>query len=316
VSSHGVVDVNHLSNRVFQDLSEYLESLSTERGYSDHTVAAYRCDILQFLEFWLGDDAPPSSADPTRHDISNYLAQLRRQGLSTSTVVRKLSALRSFWEWLLDDEKAQQRAQHQSSQNPELRQNPFALLDRPRRAKPLPKVLSTVEVQRLFSHLQTMPEQHLLVELLYACGLRVSELVNLKVNALDCQAGYLRCLGKGQKERLVPLPPSTLALISQHIQHHGLVETDPLVFDGAGVTRQPINRRWVWGQLQQLGQLIGKPLHPHMLRHSFATHLLENGADLRIVQELLGHSTIGTTQIYTHISKHRARAVHQLAFLE
>ena len=295
-------------------LSAYLDSLTTERGYSEHTVSAYRCDILQFLDYWdeqtdsaEQDDSIASIKTPSRQDISGYLAQLRRQGLSTSTVVRKLSALRGFWDWMQNEQGFLPNSQ-------ESKQNPFALLERPRRAKPLPKVLSTVEVERLFAHLKDDPDTRLLVELLYACGLRVSELIRLTVSAVDCQAGYLRCLGKGQKERLVPLPPHTIELINDHIVRHQLNNSAPLVFEMSGNTQKPVNRRWVWGKLQELGQALGRPLHPHMLRHSFATHLLENGADLRIVQELLGHSTIGTTQIYTHVSKQRARSVHQLVF--
>jgi site-specific recombinase XerD len=263
-------------------LSEFLEALSRLRGYSPHTLQAYQRDILEFLRFF---DQPLAL---TRKDIHRYLAWLRQKPNATSTILRKASSVRSFYHWL--------------NEQGHVRENPMMWVDLPKRHRVLPKVLTAAEIDTLLAKVDGL--DRLMIELLYAAGLRVSELTLLRVGDIDLDGGYLRCQGKGNKQRLIPLAPQTLRELQPRLL--GMAAEQPLC---------PINRREVWERIRQLGQrVLGKTLYPHMFRHSFATHLLENGADLRVVQELMGHSAVTTTQIYTHVSVKRLKSVYGQAF--
>jgi integrase/recombinase XerD len=195
--------------------------------------------------------------------------------------------------------------------------NPLALLELPKRRKTLPKVLTVGEISRLLSSESLCLQDKVIVELLYACGLRVSELVGLPVKAIDLGGGYIRVLGKGGKERLIPLGDVSVMVLKKYLADTGLAGDDPLLAQLAGADalfRQPMNRREVWKRVRDMKQILGREVSPHTFRHSFATHLLENGADLRVVQELLGHSDISTTQIYTQISKRHVKLAHRNVF--
>jgi integrase/recombinase XerD len=282
-------------------LSEYLNHLSGERGYSPNTLEAYERDILDFLRFQ--DTRSGKLALLSRRDVNRYLAELRARQNATTTILRKISSIKGFYEWL------QRRGL--------LRENPMALLDLPKRRKTLPKVLSVGEVSRLLSHASLSLQDKLIIELLYACGLRVSELTGLTVGAIDIPGGYIRVRGKGDKERLIPLGDVSVLIVKRYLVDTGLRPADPLLveLDGANpLLRQPLNRREVWQRVRNLRDILGRDVSPHTFRHSFATHLLENGADLRVVQELLGHSDISTTQIYTQVSKRHIQAIHSGVF--
>ena len=193
-----------------------------------------------------------------------------------------------------------------------LDKNPAATLEQPKTPQRLPKVVSVKEIDEML-HNNLTPLEHVIMELLYSCGLRVSELVNLKINDIDLSSKYVRCFGKGSKERIIPIGEQAKFVIKEFlptrdflIKKFGLTTKNLLVKDnGKFVTRQDI-----YSFIHNQGKLIHKNISPHTLRHSFATHLLENGADLRVVQELLGHSDVSTTQLYTHISKKRLKEVY------
>lgn len=279
-------------------LSEYLEHLSGERGYSPNTLEAYERDILEFLNFY--EQRKVKLYRISRRDVSQYLGELRGRQNATSSILRKVSSIKGFYDWL--------------QMKGILRENPLALLELPKRRKILPKVLSVGEVSRLLSSEQISLQDKVIVELLYACGLRVSELVSLQVKSIDMGGGYLRVLGKGGKERLIPLGEVSVAVVKKYLADTGLRDEDPLLVELDGVFRTPLNRRDIWQRVRDMRQVIGREVSPHTFRHSFATHLLENGADLRVVQELLGHSDISTTQIYTQVSKRHAKLAHRNVF--
>lgn len=291
-------------------LSEYLNYLAEERGYSDKTLLAYESDIFEFFEYIRtlssGNATPrPENALPDSEcaylpqsrDIHQYLIFLRKKKNATATMLRKMSSIRSYYRWL-----ATKRVIHE---------DPLTWLDLPKRVRSLPKVLSIDEVQRLLAHPDIPPDDKAVIELLYACGLRVSELTALKIKEIDLNAGYVRCLGKGGKERLIPMGEVTVQVLQFYLaKHPGALED--FLFRHSG--KKPLSRKAVWSKVKAAGHLIGKNISPHSFRHSFATHLLENGADLRVVQELLGHSNISTTQIYTQVSKKHIQAIHRHAF--
>lgn len=281
-------------------LSEYLNHLSQERGYSPNTLEAYERDILEFLNFHETQKTKLYSI--TRREVNRYLAELRNRKNATTSILRKISSIKGFYEWL------QMRGT--------LRENPLALLELPKRRQVLPKVLSVAEVSRLLSSEELCLQDKVIVELLYACGLRVSELTGLRVKAIDLGGGYIRVLGKGGKERLIPLGDVSVMVVKKYLLETDLQMDDPLLVNagGKGLLKEPINRREVWQRVRNMKRLIGREVSPHTFRHSFATHLLENGADLRVVQELLGHSDISTTQIYTQISKRHVKLAHRNVF--
>ena len=280
-----------------QTLSQYLEYLEVEKGLSVNTLDAYRRDLSAFLEFCFNLGAEELTQIQRTH-LNSYIIDLREKKYSATSVMRKIASLRGFFKWLCTAEICLQ--------------NPTLTLEQPRIPRKLPKVMTVTEIENILRENLTTIER-LVVELLYGCGFRVSELVNLKTNSIDLSANYLKCSGKGSKERLVPLGGmAKTALLEYFIQRDFLVkqyniDTKNLLISDSGrfLTRQDI-----YNFIHKQGKIIHKNISPHTLRHSFATHLLENGADLRIVQELLGHSDVSTTQLYTHISKKRLKEVY------
>lgn len=280
-----------------QTLAEYLEYLEVEKGLSENTIDAYRRDLGYFLEFCSTLGANELTEIKRTH-INAYIRNLREKQYLPLSVMRKIASLRGFFKWLCASEICVQ--------------NPTVTLEQPKVPKRLPKVMAVEEIEKILREDLTKI-QRLIVELLYGCGLRVSELAGLKTNSIDMNASYLRCYGKGSKERLVPIGSKAKeALIEYFEQRDFLVtkynlETKNLLIadNGRFLTRQDI-----YNFIHEQGKKIHKNISPHTLRHSFATHLLENGADLRVVQELLGHSDVSTTQLYTHISKKRLKEVY------
>ncbi len=284
-------------------IDEFLDYLSLERGLSKNTISSYRRDLNKFAAFALVNDMA-NVMNPNRDDFLNYIYSLKEAQLKSSSIARNIVALKVFYRYLVSQRY--------------VLQDPTELLESPKLWKYLPGVLSIVEVENFLNVIRGPKIKHLrdkaCFEILYATGMRVSEVVNLKLRDVDMGLGIIRCIGKGQKERIVPLGRlAKEALIKYLEQGRPLLlknkETNHIFLskNGTGISRQMI-----WKQIQQYALLadIKKHISPHTLRHSFATHLLEKGADLRIVQELLGHSNIATTQLYTHLNKDRLKSIH------
>lgn len=277
---------------MYQTIGEYLEYLELEKGLSQNTIDAYRRDLSDFAQ---GIEDIKSIS---RMTINSYVRTLRERKLAPTSVIRKVASLRGFFKW--------------ATSSGILDKNPAATLEQPKTPQRLPKVVSVKEIDEML-HNNLTPLEHVIMELLYSCGLRVSELVNLKINDIDLSSKYVRCFGKGSKERIIPIGEQAKSVVKEFlptrdflIKKFGLTTKNLLIKDnGHFVTRQDI-----YSFIHNQGKLIHKNISPHTLRHSFATHLLENGADLRVVQELLGHSDVSTTQLYTHISKKRLKEVY------
>lgn len=277
-----------------QILAEYLEYLELERGLSQNTIDAYRRDILMFLDY----SKHPDFDNVTRMGINSYIRYLREEDYSPTSVIRKIASLRGFFKWLCANEMC--------------KFDPTLTIERPKIPQRLPKVMTVAEIEEILRE-NLSKTQRVIVELLYGCGLRVSELTNLKINNFDLSAKYLTAFGKGSKERIVPLGKKAIVAIKDYLPFRDFLlkkfrlDTKILLINdnGKNVTRQE-----VYVFIHELGKKIHKNISPHTLRHSYATHLLENGADLRVVQELLGHSDVATTQLYTHISKKRLKDVY------
>jgi len=280
-----------------QELSEYLSYLEIERGLSQNTIDAYRRDLADFLEF-CELKGVESVQKIERTHINGYFLSIHEKKLSSTSVMRKTASLRGFFKWLCANEFCEK--------------NPALTLEPPKVPKKLPKVMTLEEINKILAENLNKKEK-VIVELLYGCGLRVSELVGLKLNDIDLNGKYLRCVGKGSKERIVPIGSLALKAIKNYQKERDFIlqttkkSTKNLLLaeNGKCITRQD-----VYILIHKLGEKIHKSISPHTLRHSFATHLLENGADLRVVQELLGHSDVSTTQLYTHISKKRLKEVY------
>jgi len=279
---------------VYQTIGEYLEYLEIEKGLSQNTIDAYRRDLENFADV----TGKNSLSEIDRMIINSYVRELRERKLAPTSIIRKVASLRGFFKW--------------ATSTGILDKNPAATLEQPKVPKRLPKVVSVKEIEELL-HSNLTPVQHTIMELLYSCGLRVSELVNLKISDIDLSSKYVRCFGKGSKERIIPIGDTAKSIVKAYLPQRDLLikkynlDTKRLLIldNGRLITRQD-----VYSFIHEQGKLIHKNISPHTLRHSFATHLLENGADLRIVQELLGHSDVSTTQLYTHISKKRLKDVY------
>lgn len=278
-----------------------MDFLRLERGLSENTIAAYRRDLEQFAR-GIQQQTP---ATVTRANIVDHLMKLRDDSMAPSSVGRKLVAVKVFFRFLL-------------SQNV-IRADPSRVIESPRLMKGLPDVLDVEEVGRLLHAADGRDKKkslrdRALLELLYASGLRVSEASGLKLAELNQEAGFLRCIGKGGKERVVPVGRQALQWIQKYLAQarpafHPQPESRQIFLNRFG---RSLSRQSIWGILKFYARQAGlrKRITPHTLRHSFATHLLEAGADLRVVQELLGHSSIATTQIYTHVDRARLKAIH------
>lgn len=277
---------------MYQIIGEYLEYLELEKGLSQNTIDAYRRDLSDFSQ----EIEDIKSID--RMTINSYVRSLRERKYAPTSVIRKVASLRGFFKWV--------------TSSGIIDKNPAATLEQPKMQQRLPKVVSVKEIEEMLRNNLT-PLEHIVMELLYSCGLRVSELVNLKLSDIDLSSKYIRCFGKGSKERIIPLGEVAKSAIKEYLPQRELLikkynlNTKRLLIRENG---HFISRQDVYNFIHAQGKVIHKNISPHTLRHSFATHLLENGADLRVVQELLGHSDVSTTQLYTHISKKRLKDVY------
>jgi integrase/recombinase XerD len=285
---------------------DFLSYLELERGLSRNTLNAYRTDLFQYGEFLAARGADALTVGPA--DLADFLADLAtgngRPPCSAATIHRKAACLRSFYKHLRRDEL--------------IGEDPTAVLSAPRRAKKLPQVLNYPEVQKLLSAPSgdgpTVLRDRALLEVMYACGLRASETIGLEVADVDLHEGFLRARGKGSKERLVPLGRKAIAAINVYAREGrpklvGERHEAKLFVNFRG---GPLSRQGLYKIVQRHARAAGLDgrLSPHTLRHSFATHLLAGGCDLRAVQEMLGHADISTTQVYTHLSGERLKEVY------
>ncbi len=284
-------------------IHEFINYLSVERGLALNTLESYGRDLRQYSQYLqAGDDEALDLA--SRAQIVDYLLHLQKQGKATATIARRLAALKAFYQFLVREKY--------------LEKDPTANLESPKLEKRLPKVLTIREVELLLAEPDPSSPAGLrdraMLELLYATGIRVSELVSLNLPDVNLDMGYIRCTGKGSKERIVPMGSMAIASVREYLDHgRGRLvrdrEEQALFVNHHG---RRLTRQGFWKIVKKYAEdaKIDKEITPHTLRHSFATHLLENGADLRSVQEMLGHADISTTQIYTHITRGRLKEVY------
>lgn len=284
-------------------LQDYLNYLSVERGLSKNTLESYARDLRQYLSY-LKDKKKLKLSETTQATVIGYLLQMQAKGKATATLSRSLAAIKSYYHFLFREER--------------IERDPTMNLDAPKQEKRLPRVLSVEDVERLLEQpdlkVPSGIRDRAMLEVLYATGLRVSELVFLKVSDVNLEMGYIKCLGKGSKERIVPLGSMALKYVRHYLEHArrflaSSLHEDTLFLNHHG---HRLTRQGFWKIIKKYAENIQleEEITPHTLRHSFATHLLENGADLRSVQEMLGHADIATTQIYTHLTKNKIKEVY------
>ena len=284
-----------------KQVEEFLHFVAVEKGYSDHTSAAYRNDLNQFLRYLAGQDVS-SWQDVGRAQILDYILHLRGREYATSTVARKIAAVKSYFHFLVREGV--------------LRDDPTAAVDSPPVDKHLPRPLSPEDMARLLaepakSSTPKASRDWALLEMMYATGMRATEVIRLQMDAVDLEEGTVRCVGKGDKERILPLYERAVGALGAYLENgrdrllHGRDER-ALFLNHRG---HPLTRQGLWLIVKEYAEAAGieRKVTPHVLRHSFATHLLDGGAGLREVQQLLGHSNISSTQVYTKVSTRRKR---------
>lgn len=291
-------------------IAEFLQYLRTERGLAPNTLESYGRDLRQFTAYLNGRPASSRSGpamdgvDVSRETVVQYLLHLEAEGKATATIARRLAALKAFYQFLVRERR--------------LPQDPTAQLASPKLERRLPRVLTVAEVERILGQPDPATPQGVrdraMLELLYATGIRVSELVALNLTDVDVAAHMVRCSGRGRRQRLIPIGSLAAEAVAAYVTHSRRPflrdPREPSLFvnhHGRRLTRQGF---WKIVKKYARQARIAKPITPHILRHSFATHLLENGADLRSVQEMLGHADISTTQIYTQVAQGHLREVY------
>ena len=285
-------------------IETFLTSLWLEKGLSQNTLRSYRLDLTTFAAW--AETYGRRIDEIRRDDVLSYLSNRMAKGISSRTTARALSCLRSFFRYLVRENR--------------ITQDPTLRVENPKLGRPLPDSLTEQDVEKLLASpdLSTAIgyRDRTMLEVLYACGLRVSELVNLKITEINLKQGVVRIVGKGSKERLVPMGDEAMTWLTNYIdQSRNSLLKKNLNQDAVFPSNrgEPMTRQAFWYRIKAHARTaeINKKLSPHTLRHAFATHLLNHGADLRVVQLLLGHSDLSTTQIYTHIAQHRIKELHQ-----
>jgi len=286
-------------------IDTFLSYLSVERGLSKNTIVSYREDLNSYIDFVTTRHIDALSKT-TKSNITDFMFYQKDRGIAANSIARRLAAIKSFYRFLVRERL--------------LKNDPSSLIDSPKLWKKIPETLSVNETEVLLNQPNIRQHQGIrdkaILETLYATGMRASEAVNLKLDNVNLDIGFLRCTGKGNKERVVPLGKKAIASIKRYLEvsrNHllGRRESEFLFLNRFG---KRISRQSLWKIIKKYAKLSGikKPIRPHILRHSFATHLLERGADLRSVQEMLGHANISTTQIYTHINRDRLKSIHKM----
>lgn len=284
-------------------INNYMNYLAVEKGLSKNTLESYRRDLLKFIAF-MNQAQIRKPEEVNREELNFFIADLKKKGRANSTISRCIASTRSFFNYLLQEGL--------------IAKNPTMELESPKLEKKLPRVLTTGEVERLLAQ-PLIGDHHglrdkAMLELLYASGIRVSELVSLNISDFDPRVGFLRCSGKGMKERIVPIGSLAINSVNDYLagSRHRLLKSNGETALFVNQHGNRMTRQGFWKILKKYARKtnINGEITPHTLRHSFATHLLENGADLRSVQEMLGHSDISTTQIYTQITRRKIREIY------
>ncbi len=283
-------------------IDEFITYLQVERGLAENTISSYSRDLVRFITYLETRKLAPLKT--TRNVIRDYLGTLT-QDLSKRSQARNVSAIKTFFRFLVSEGR--------------MKENPARLLETPRIQQKLPDILSVDEVEQLLSQPDIATplgqRDRAMLELLYATGLRVSELVNLKLLDVNLEAGYVKTFGKGSKERMVPFGEMALQAIKTYLSEgrQALLKRGNPPYLFLNFRGKPLSRQGFWKIIRNHGTMAGiqKKIKPHGLRHSFASHLLEAGADLRSVQVMLGHADITTTQIYTHVTRKRLKELHE-----
>jgi integrase/recombinase XerD len=281
-------------------LESFLRHLRVERGVSPRTLISYKADLNAYLLACHRAGRDPLKA--VRDDLTDYLWQRKAAGVQPTSLARYIASLRAFYRFLVSEEKVSK--------------DPAALLQTPRKPERLPRYLTVDEVSRLITSVHGVELKSLrlraMLELMYAAGLRVSELTQARLDQIDLKVGYVRVMGKGGKERIVPIGDRARLAVQGYLEKRP--QTPASVKSIFVSTRlRPMSPVQFWRLIRTAAQQAGitKPVTPHTLRHSFASHLVQNGADLRAVQEMLGHASISTTQIYTHVGKSHLQDAHK-----
>lgn len=284
-------------------IEEFLSFLSVERGLAENTLESYKRDLVRFFDY-LKSRRTASVSNVTRQKITSFMLAEKDRGLSSNSISRELACLKSFFKFLVRENK--------------VKEDVTSVIESPKLWKRLPATLNLDEVEML---LKTPNVRDLMgardkasLELMYATGMRVSELINLKMDDVNMEVGFVKCFGKGGKERIVPFGKKARESVERYLGKARASFLKKKVSNFLFLTRlgKPMSRQTFWKTIKKYTREAGikKKITPHSLRHSFATHILERGADLRMVQEMLGHSDISTTQIYTHVSKDRLKSIH------
>ncbi|OGX37327.1 MAG: site-specific tyrosine recombinase XerD [Omnitrophica WOR_2 bacterium RIFCSPHIGHO2_02_FULL_52_10] len=285
-------------------IKEFINYLAVERGLADNTLLAYQRDLKKYAAC-LRKMGVKDAKNVKRDQITQFMYGQKKQGLSTNSICRNLAAIKMFHRFLVRERLAQE--------------DPTNLVDTPKLWKRVPEVLTSGEIEAMIEAAKGQGWQAVrdkaILELFYASGMRVSELLNLKTENVNLELGYVRCIGKGRKERIIPIGKRARDALQKYCASvRGKLVKDDMTFS-LFVSRlgKKISRQSIWKIIKSYARKarIKKEIKPHTLRHSFATHLLERGADLRSVQEMLGHSDISTTQIYTHVDRERLKTVHK-----
>ena len=294
-----------------QAIESFLTYLAVEKGFSQNTVAAYHNDLYQLASF-IEEEAAKGGSAPSwagfgRQGMLSYLLNLKERNYAATTMARKVAAARSFFNFMMTEGN--------------MKDNPSQNVGSPKVGRALPKPISISQVRRLLEEptKESKPEAKrdtAILHLLYASGMRVSELVSLNLNDIDIGGGFVRCFGKGHKERLIPIAPRAAQVVGEYVKEARprLVHSqdEPSLFVNARGER--LTRQGLWQILKEYARSAElEGITPHTLRHSFATHMLSGGADLRSVQELLGHANISTTQVYTHLTTEHIRRTYEKA---
>ena len=293
-----------------EDIESFLSYLIVEKGFSENTVVAYRNDLYQLTIFVEEEVAkhglPPSWADFSRQGMLSYLLNLKERGYAATTVARKIAAAKSFFKFMVAEGN--------------IKDDPTQNIGSPKTGKSLPKPISVSQAMLLLKQPAKLstPEakrDRAMLELLYASGMRVSELVSLNSDDINVDIGDVRCFGKGHKERIIPIAPRAALIVKEYLQearpHLARADTEQALFLNARGER--LTRQGLWQIIKRYAKSaeLDVEITPHTLRHSFATHMLNGGADLRSVQELLGHANISTTQVYTHLTTEHIRRTYE-----
>ena len=286
-------------------IEDFLNYLAVERGLAQNTLLAYRRDLNKYAAF-LEKKGIKAADQVARDHVTNFMFDQKNHKLTTSSICRSLAAIKTFHRFLVRERLT--------------KEDPTNLVDTPKIWKRIPEVLTIKEIEAILQATNGKSKQLIrdkaILELFYASGMRVSELVNLKMDSVNMEMGYVRCVGKGSKERIIPIGKSAKEAVKKYCEtiRPELAkknEFTPVLF--LSRLGKKLSRQSIWKLIKFYARKakIKKEIKPHILRHTFATHLLEHGADLRSVQEMLGHADISTTQIYTHVDRERLKSVHK-----